>query len=176
MISDIHPFSVAEHTYGVQLSSTGRGARLARLLAVERVRAWGLAACLDATAQVVAELASNAVTHGLVPGRDFRMTLAVTADVLRIEVTDARHECLPPAPARGHSAAAPVSGGEQHEGGRGLRVVEAFADRWGVTPGPDDHGGAAPSTRPYKTVWAEIRLGPGASVAPWANGETGAER
>ncbi|WP_308315504.1 ATP-binding protein [Streptomyces sp. ISL-100] len=120
--------------YAVQLSATRRGARLARLLATEQLRSWGLP--LENAALVVAELATNATTHGRVPGRDFRLTLTVTAtDTLRIEVTDARGDRLP-------AAQAPGDG----ESGRGLLLVDALADRWGVASGP----------LPCKTVWAEI--------------------
>ncbi|MEW2414255.1 ATP-binding protein [Streptomyces sp. NPDC046866] len=116
--------------FGVQLSSTPRGARLARLLTVEQLRGWGLP--LEAGAQVVAELAVNAVAHGRVAGRDFRLELAVRGDTLRVEVADTRVDRLP------------VEGGE----GRGLRIVAAYADRWGVTLGPP----------PRKTVWAELSV------------------
>lgn len=45
----------------------------------------------EAAEQVVAELAANAVLHGRVPGRDFRLRLTLRTDgALRIEVTDAR--------------------------------------------------------------------------------------
>ncbi|MEV6739383.1 ATP-binding protein [Streptomyces sp. NPDC051104] len=119
------------------LSSTSRGARLARLLATGQLRAWGLP--LDAAAHVVAELAANAVTHGRVLGRDFRLTMYVVGDTLRIEVTDARDDRLP----RLDRAAADA------ESGRGLLLVEALSDRWGVAPGPP----------PLKTVWAELHTG-----------------
>ncbi|MDH6489166.1 anti-sigma regulatory factor (Ser/Thr protein kinase) [Streptomyces sp. SAI-127] len=89
---------------------------------------------------IVAELAANAVTHGRVPGRDFRLTLYVVGDTLRIEVTDTRGDCLP-------RTEPPTSDAES---GRGLMLVDALADRWGVAPGP----------RPRKTVWAEIDLSP----------------
>ncbi|OSC61680.1 hypothetical protein B5181_26705, partial [Streptomyces sp. 4F] len=79
--------------FSVQLSPTPRGARLARLLGVEQLRAWGLP--LDPARQLIAELASNAAAHGRVPGRDFRLTLYVVGDTLRIEVTDTRGEELP---------------------------------------------------------------------------------
>ncbi|MCP3819860.1 ATP-binding protein [Streptomyces sp. A3M-1-3] len=120
--------------FSVQLSATRRGARLARLLATEQLRSWGLP--LEDAAHIVAELAANATTHGLVPGRDFRLTLAVTAaDTLRIEVTDARGDRLP-------AAQEPGDG----ESGRGLLLVDALADHWGVISGP----------APCKTVWAEL--------------------
>ncbi|MFE5395297.1 ATP-binding protein [Streptomyces sp. NPDC056568] len=118
----------------VQLSSTPRGARLARLLATEQLRSWGLP--LDPARQVVAELANNAAAHGRVPGRDFHLVLYVVGDTLRIEVTDTRCERLPhPGTPTAHA-----------ESGRGLLLVEALADRWGVTEG----------RFPRKTVWAEL--------------------
>ncbi|GAA2316996.1 ATP-binding protein [Streptomyces kunmingensis] len=124
--------------FHIQLSPTPRGARLARLLAVEQLHAWGLALDLDAAALVVAELAANAVTHGRLPGRDFRLSVYVAGRTLRIEVADARGEAVPeprlPAP--------------EHESGRGLVLVAALTDRWGVIAGPS----------PRKTVWAELDL------------------
>ncbi|MFF4039512.1 ATP-binding protein [Streptomyces sp. NPDC001816] len=88
--------------------------------------------------QIVAELATNAATHGRVPGRDFRLTLYVVGDTLRVEVTDTHGDrpphLEPPAP--------------EGESGRGLLLVAALAGRWGVA-----HG-----SRPRKTVWAEVTL------------------
>lgn len=126
--------------FTVRLSSTRRGARLARLLAVEQLRRWELP--LDPAALLVAELAANAALHGRLPGRDFLVSLAVTpSGMLRIEVTDTRGDRLPrrqPGEAEDPEA----------ESGRGLLLVEALADDWGVTSGPP----------PRKTVWAEIAL------------------
>lgn len=122
----------------VLLSPTPRGARLARLLATEQLRAWGLP--LDRAPHVVAELAANAATHGRVPGRDFRLTLYVVGGTLRIEVTDTRGDRLP-------ETRDPAGDAET---GRGLVLVDALADRWGATSGP----------YPRKTVWAEIDLPP----------------
>ncbi|GAA1882114.1 ATP-binding protein [Streptantibioticus ferralitis] len=124
-------------TFSVQLSATRKGARLARLVATEQLRCWGLP--LEGAALVVAELAANAALHARVPGRDFRLTLTATAETLRIEVIDARPERLP---APHHSP------GPEEESGRGLLLVAAFATRWGVIPGP----------APCKTIWAELPL------------------
>ncbi|MET7619819.1 ATP-binding protein [Streptomyces sp. NPDC005408] len=123
--------------FSVQLSATRRGARLARLLATEQLRSWGLR--FGTAAQVVAELAANAALHRRVPGRDFRLALTATERNLRIEVTDTRGDRLPVAR---HSA--------DDESGRGLILVDAFADRWGVARGP----------APRKTVWADFDLEP----------------
>ncbi|MEG8281193.1 ATP-binding protein [Streptomyces sp. AHA2] len=126
--------------FTVRLSATRRGARLARLLTERQLDDWGEP--YAAAAQVVAELASNAVLHGRVPGRDFRLVLELRPGrTLRIEVTDARGDRVPCLPD-------PV--GEDAEGGRGMVIVRAYADRWGVSGAP---AGA-------KTVWAELALGP----------------
>ncbi|CAM5728776.1 hypothetical protein SFUMM280S_04486 [Streptomyces fumanus] len=75
------------------------GARLARLLATEQLRTWGLPS--DPAALIVAELANNAATHGRVPGRCYRLLLHVIGGTLRVEVTDTRGDRLrvrPPQP------------------------------------------------------------------------------
>ncbi|MDH6625243.1 anti-sigma regulatory factor (Ser/Thr protein kinase) [Streptomyces sp. LBL] len=127
--------------FDVLLSPTPRGARLARLLATEWLRTWDLSTGLtDIAAHLVAELASNAATHGRLSGRSFRVALHATADVLRIEVTDTRGNALP----------CPQPPSTEAVSGRGLLLVEALADRWGVDPGPV----------PCKTVWAEVDLTP----------------
>ncbi|MET9801531.1 ATP-binding protein [Streptomyces sp. NPDC006368] len=136
--------SAPARKFTVLLSPTRRGARLARLLTTAHLAAWGLAS--ESAAHIVAELAANATLHGRVPGRDFRLDLTVGDDGsrLRIEVTDTRGDRLPPGPG---ACAVPAS---DCESGRGLLIVEALADRWGVTSGP----------APRKTVWAELDLAP----------------
>lgn len=133
----------AVHTFAQLLSSTRRGARLARLLAAEQLRAWPVSPCVTERAeQIVAELAANAALHGRVSSRDFRLTLALdTAGLLRIAVTDARGEHLPSPPAE---CGTPLDA----ESGRGLLLVTALADRWVLETCPP--GG--------KTIWAELRL------------------
>ncbi|MFH9741842.1 ATP-binding protein [Streptomyces roseolus] len=127
--------ATARH-FTLQLSSTPRGARLARLLAVEQLRSWGLEHMVEAVEQVVAELANNAVTHGHVPGRDFRVRVVATGAAVRVEVTDTR----------GDDAPLPEEASLDAENGRGLLLVTALARGWGVRQGP----------APQKTVWAEL--------------------
>ncbi|MFI0987677.1 ATP-binding protein [Streptomyces exfoliatus] len=135
-IAQVH--SPTSH-FSVLLSPTPRGARLARLLAAEWMRdhevPYGVT---EAATQVVAELATNAATHGRVAGRSFRLALLSDEGVLRIEVTDTRAESLP--------SVQPTH--PEGDSGRGLLLVGALADRWGTVLGPV----------PRKTVWAELDL------------------
>ncbi|WP_428814936.1 ATP-binding protein [Streptomyces albus] len=129
----------------VLLSSTRRGARLARLMTVAELASRGLPT--QTAAHVVAELASNAALHGHVPGRSFRLRLVLPAPgVLRIEVTDALGERAPDTDTGPRQP--PVD--DESETGRGLVLVEALSERWGVRQGPF----------PCKTVWADIALAP----------------
>ncbi|MHC5701807.1 ATP-binding protein [Streptomyces tirandamycinicus] len=136
--------SAPARQFTVLLSPTRRGARLARLLTTAQLACWALSS--ESAARVVAELAANAALHGRVPGRDFRLRLAVEDEGgrLRIEVTDTRGDRLPPGPG---TLTPPADGAES---GRGLLIVEALAARWGVIAGPV----------PGKTVWAELDLVP----------------
>ncbi|KQW03239.1 ATP-binding protein [Streptomyces sp. Root369] len=96
---------VTVRAFAQRFSSTPRGARLARRLALHRLDAWGVpygSEASDTAALLVAELA-------------------------RIEVSDTRGERRPPAP--GAARTAPPSLAET---GRGLLLVEALADRWEV--------------------------------------------
>ncbi|MBR8642713.1 ATP-binding protein [Streptomyces tuirus] len=125
--------------FSLLLSPTPRGARLARLLAMEWMRSREMPHRITEAAEyLVAELAANAATHGRLPGRDFRLVLHSRCETLRIEVTDTRGDNLPR-----HRSPAPDA-----ESGRGLLLVEALADRWGVELGPV----------PRKTVWVELDL------------------
>ncbi|MFJ8076182.1 ATP-binding protein [Streptomyces sp. NPDC096176] len=130
-----------------RFSATRRGARLARRLATHHLDLWHLpygSPASDTVALVVAELASNAVLHGRVPGRDFelRLTYDRPAGLVRVEVSDTH-------PARPGFHGPAAHGPADADGGRGLLLVEAVAERWGV----------ADRTGPGKTVWAECDLG-----------------
>ncbi|MEU5521894.1 ATP-binding protein [Streptomyces sp. NPDC047860] len=140
---------VTVHQFTMRFSSTLRGARLARRMCEHCLDAWDVpydSEAHDAVTLVAAELCANAVQHGHVAGRDFRLRLTVTPTTaatrtVRIEVTDTRGESVPRLPTTATADA---------EGGRGLLLVEALADRWGCAPRPDGPG---------KTVWAEYTVG-----------------
>lgn len=138
--------TVTVRTFTQRLSSTPRGASLARHLALVRLDAWGVPRggdASDAVALIVAELAANAVTHGRVPGRDFELRLALVSGSVRIEVSDTCTGARPSA--RGVvRTSAPLA-----EDGRGLLLVDALADRWEVVDREPPPG---------KTVRAEVDL------------------
>lgn len=137
---------VTVRVFSQRLSATPRGARLARRFAVQQLDAWGVpydSPASDTAALIVAELATNAVTHGRVPGRDFGLDLSLTADgTLCIEVTDTRADRRP--------RVDPAVPAAEAESGRGLFLVDALATRWGVTA---RRGGG-----PGKVVRAELDL------------------
>ncbi|NIL51003.1 ATP-binding protein [Streptomyces sp. 2BBP-J2] len=113
---------------------------------MQQLDAWGwppACAVSESAALVVAELSANAVTHGRAQGRGFRLSLTVETPgtgTLRVEVTDARGDRVPPP-----LTAVPDPTANS---GRGLLLVEALATRWGWEPYP-------PSG---KTVWACLPL------------------
>jgi anti-sigma regulatory factor (Ser/Thr protein kinase) len=130
-------------------TSTPRGARLARLFVAHCLDSWGhphTGHVNETLSLITAELCANAVQHGRVPGRDFHVRLAAEADGgrLRVEVSDTRTERRP-------TVTTPTDPDTESESGRGLLLVAALADDWGVT---DRRGG------PGKTVWAVVSTAP----------------
>lgn len=88
----------------------------------------------DALELCVAELAANCVLHAVT---HFTVTVS-REDSLRIEVADV-----------GLGSVRPRDPSDNDLRGRGLRIVAALADSWGVLPAPQPPG---------KTVWAEFAL------------------
>jgi anti-sigma regulatory factor (Ser/Thr protein kinase) len=93
---------------------------------------------LEELSLVVSELAANAIRHG---GTDFTLCIEQDEDAIRIEVED-----------RGPGHPQIRSPGPAELSGRGLQIVEAFADDWGVVRHPGDAG---------KTVWVSVVLADG---------------
>ncbi|KOV85802.1 hypothetical protein ADL01_07920 [Streptomyces sp. NRRL WC-3618] len=119
-----------------------RSVPLARHRTARLVAAWGHPELAGDTALVVSELMTNALLHGSIRGRLIRVRLTATSAALRVEVSDPRGERVP--------CPREVTGDDQF--GRGLLLVGALAEQWGV--GPREGVG--------KTVWAEW----GVAVAP----------
>ncbi|MFE7607411.1 ATP-binding protein [Streptomyces celluloflavus] len=109
--------------------------RVARLVAD-----WGHPEAAGDTALLASELITNAVRHGCLRDRLFRVELFLRSGpaggCLRIAVSDPKGERRP----------LPRSDPDHHaESGRGLHIIGALATRWGVA---DRTVG--------KTVWAEL--------------------
>ncbi|WAL95550.1 ATP-binding protein [Streptomyces sp. Je 1-369] len=115
-----------------------RSVGLARRRAARLVTEWGHAALAGDAALVVSELMTNALLHGSRHDRLIRVRIALSADALRVEVTDPRGERLPePRTAEG-----------EDQFGRGLLLVGALSDRWRCEP-----------CAAGKTVYAEWNVG-----------------
>jgi anti-sigma regulatory factor (Ser/Thr protein kinase) len=115
-------FAVGEHS----------ARHLRRILRI-RLIASGLAEGADAAELALTELVANVVRH--VPGRRCRICFLLQPGGVRVEVADA----CPELPVR-------AIGDELGDSGRGLVIVDAVTDRWGVAVRPDGRG---------KTVWFE---------------------
>jgi anti-sigma regulatory factor (Ser/Thr protein kinase) len=110
----------------------------ARRFALETLAEWGYRERQDDVRLCVSELATNALLHGVPPGREYALAVVGEGPLVRIEVRDSG------------SGGPQVSAAEADGcGGRGLHLVTAFADDFGVTP----HD-------PGKTVWAVLRMDP----------------
>jgi two-component sensor histidine kinase len=97
----------------------------------------------DALAVMVSELATNCIRHA---ATQFAMTVDRTPHEIRVAVTDS---------GSGHPAVR--SPALTDRSGRGLQIVQAFADDWGVS--------LAEAT-PGKTVWFTVSLVERLSDAP----------
>ncbi|MFI1359548.1 ATP-binding protein [Streptomyces sp. NPDC020898] len=115
-----------------------RSVPLARTRVARLVAEWGHPALAGDAALVVSELMTNALLHGSIQGRLIRVRLTATVAALRVEVSDPRAERVP----------CPREVTDEDQFGRGLLLVGALAEQWGV--GPRDGVG--------KTVWAEWGL------------------
>ncbi|MFC9296500.1 ATP-binding protein [Streptomyces sp. NPDC057011] len=112
--------------------------RSAREFADMTLHAWGVTCRRDDMLLCVSELATNALRHGVPPGRGYLLRMLRFEDLVRVEVHDS-----------GGGRPRIEGRGPGCEGGRGLLLVAAVADRWGV-------GARVPG----KVVWCEFGLVP----------------
>jgi anti-sigma regulatory factor (Ser/Thr protein kinase) len=129
---------VNEHAT-LQLVPELRAPRAARAFVAETLSAWNVQADgVEAAQLVVSELVTNAVLHAP-ESPTISVGLRLTEDLVRVLVTDggldaAERRAQPDDPWTA-------------ETGRGVWLVDAFADRWGT----ESHG------QDGKTVWCELR-------------------
>ncbi|WP_231627069.1 ATP-binding protein [Streptomyces apocyni] len=117
---------------------TTRSVPLVRRRVARLVGEWGYPEVAGDAALLASELATNALLHGSLRGRLFRVRVVVVGSALRIEVSDPRGEREP--------EARTADGGEDTYG-RGLWIVAQVASRWGCV-----------SRVVGKTVFAELEL------------------
>jgi len=118
----------------IDLPPVATSVRAARHLVQELLRAWEVPHDREDGALLVTELVANVLDH--VGGKaNFTLELSVSGTWLRIAVVDG-------------SAIRPVVQELAHDRprGRGLRMIESIAERWGA----DDHDGG-------KRVWFDLR-------------------
>lgn len=138
--ADSQPLAEGVVVARVSLGAAGVTARAARRLAVDALIGSADGDVIDDAAIVVTELVTNALLHGAPPAQ--LVVRVDTAGNVRVEVSDA-------------STVLPVRVRQDRESmtGRGLKLVEASAERWGVQRQPVG-----------KTVWAELRPGAGGTA------------
>ncbi|MGW3634883.1 ATP-binding protein [Streptomyces sp. NPDC005122] len=98
---------------------------------------WGHPDVAGDAALLASELCTNALLHGCLRDRLFRVETSLTGTALRVAVTDPRGERLP-------HPGAPAA---DDQFGRGLLIVRTLANRWAVE-----------KLTVGKTVWAELDM------------------
>ena len=148
------------------LAPEPQAARAARGVLKTFLAAWGLSAWQSDASVIVSELVTNGVTHA---GTALMLTICSDEDWLEVSVDDDSPWPVQQRPQREDVAADLVMlmQAEEHlgqhlddrdvrldvgaagtlAGGRGLLLVEALADQWGVTPRGEG-----------KAVWARLAL------------------
>jgi hypothetical protein len=119
----------------VDLPSAARSVPAARRLVAQLLAAWAAESFRDDAILLVSELVTNVVRH--VSGQvALRVEVALSEPGLRVAVIDSSPEL-------------PMPGSRGPQGGHGIRLVSALADRWGS----EQYGGG-------KRVWFELESRP----------------
>lgn len=138
------PAAIGHPTYSVTKDAVPESVEEARRLVRQAMSAWGLGEHSETAALLISELVTNAITH--TPSRSVRVVVARPApSLVRLAVVDRAPHRVP--------ELRPADTGA--ESGRGLRLIDAFAYRWGY-----DLLGSHPMRGPWgKRCWAELRVG-----------------
>ncbi|MFJ7072933.1 ATP-binding protein [Streptomyces sp. NPDC098781] len=131
------PLPPSRPQYRLRLTVGEHSARHIRTIARSLLDQWGMRELTDAVELGVTELVANVVRH--VPDRRCEVLISRRTGGVRVEVTDG---C-------GQLPVFPGQSGPEDEGGRGLVLVDAVADKWGVDP----------VSRGGKVVWFESWCG-----------------
>ena len=114
-----------------KLRAHASSARAARQFLRRVLGEWRCDRTLEAVLLAANELVTNAIIHA---HSEVELVVRLRAQVIRIEVIDAAEQVPTPRDTRDDSM-----------GGRGLKVLDAVATRWGVDPLPTG-----------KRVWFEV--------------------
>ncbi|MEU1805734.1 ATP-binding protein [Streptomyces sp. NPDC019937] len=117
--------------------------RASRQFVTRTLTEWGYDDCLDEIQLCVSELATNALLHGVPPGRLFRVLIKASEERIRIEVRDS---------GPGHPVSQAPHPDSEH--GCGLLLVTELTDAWGEI----EHTVG-------KTVWFTMKSTPTAEQA-----------
>ncbi|MFJ6614000.1 ATP-binding protein [Streptomyces sp. NPDC091289] len=98
---------------------------------------WKLGELVDDAELITSELATNVISHAKGTGDYFELGLRRRNGVLILEVADSYQWLMP-------ELRKPT---DDETSGRGLLIVDALAERWGVRP-----------RNPGKTVWAHLPI------------------
>ncbi|MFC8565257.1 ATP-binding protein [Streptomyces sp. NPDC057245] len=109
-----------------------------------RLESWGLRSLVDEVQLCVSELVANVITH-VGAGTPTTLSVLMNGTYLRVEVRDPDSRALPTL----------VAADIEAEGGRGMALVAAVTDRWGVSLLGDG-----------KVTWCEFD----AASVPWLQG------
>ena len=135
--------------YALRLPHDPRAARVARMTVRAALTGHGRGEALDAIELLTSELVTNAYLHTHGPA-SLRLT-ALADGRLRVGVWDG-HPCIP-APFGEPPRNSVRPAGPDSEKGRGLHLVQEYADSWGGWPigdgGPLDRGAG-------KLLWFEV--------------------
>jgi anti-sigma regulatory factor (Ser/Thr protein kinase) len=123
--------------YRLLLTADVRTVRIPRKLVEIALDNRDLGHLKDKASLIVSELVTN--TAQVVPGTEIEVGVCLRDGWVRLEVSDRSPE-IPNVPA---------SLSLTDEGGRGLFVADALADKFGIDPRPPDAGGG-------KTIWAAL--------------------
>ncbi|MFJ3100534.1 ATP-binding protein [Streptomyces sp. NPDC086835] len=119
--------------YGMRFTAGAHSARHIRRIVRCYLILWKLRELTESVELAVTELLANVVRH--VPGGRCGLLILRHPQGVRVEVSDGCAQ-LP----------VPQQAGAEDESGRGLALLEAVVDKWGV----DSRGGTG------KTVWFEV--------------------
>ncbi|MFH9654649.1 ATP-binding protein [Streptomyces anulatus] len=135
-------FGVVRKAWEVPFLAEPAGLAGLRNAVRSRLDLWGLAGIVPDAQLCASELAANVIKH---VGRDTpaRLTVSMSGSRLRIEVSDPDVRSVPVL----------ITGADGEEHGRGLVLVDALADCWGVVLRADS-----------KVTWCELATGLRSSV------------